>query len=86
MTAADMALPRPADGSVEAAARVAEAILRASPGVAVLSTSREPLRAAGEHVYRVPPLAIIRPISQPATPIVFVPGSRPRREPFGGSS
>ena len=43
---------------VEAAARVAEAMVRASPGVAVLSTSREPLRAAGEHVYRVPPLAM----------------------------
>jgi predicted ATPase len=43
---------------VEAAARLAEAILRASPGAAVLSTSREPLRAAGEHVYRVPPLAM----------------------------
>jgi predicted ATPase len=42
---------------IEAAARVAEAMLRASPGVAVLSTSREPLRADGEHVYRVPPLA-----------------------------
>ena len=43
---------------VDAAARLAEAILRAGPGAAVLSTSREPLRAAGEHVYRVPPLAM----------------------------
>jgi predicted ATPase len=43
---------------VDAAARLAEAILRAGPRAAVLSTSREPLRAAGEHVYRVPPLAM----------------------------
>ncbi len=41
---------------VEAAARVAEALLRASPGVSVLATSSEPLRAEGEYLYRVPRL------------------------------
>src|SRR5579871_5539819 len=40
------------------AARVAEAILRAAPRVRILATSREPLRIAGEHIYRVPPLSV----------------------------
>ncbi len=43
---------------IEAAARLAGALLRANSHVRVLATSREPLRAAGEHVYRVPPLAV----------------------------
>jgi predicted ATPase/transcriptional regulator with XRE-family HTH domain len=43
---------------VDEAARVAEALLRACPGVRLLATSREPLRAQGEHVYRLPPLAV----------------------------
>ncbi|MBV8344056.1 MAG: adenylate/guanylate cyclase domain-containing protein [Candidatus Eremiobacteraeota bacterium] len=41
-------------------ARVAAAILRAAPQVAILATSREPLRIPGEHVYRVPSLAVPR--------------------------
>ncbi len=41
---------------VEPAARMAQALLRASPCVSMLATSREPLRAEGEFVYRVPPL------------------------------
>jgi predicted ATPase/DNA-binding winged helix-turn-helix (wHTH) protein len=41
---------------IESAARVAEALLRGSPRLSVLATSREPLRTQGEHVYRVPPL------------------------------
>ncbi len=40
------------------AARVADAILRAAPQIRILATSREPLRIAGEHVYRVPPLSV----------------------------
>src|SRR5690242_8329800 len=39
---------------IEAAAGMADALLRASPGVALLVTSREPLRVSGEYVYRVP--------------------------------
>ena len=37
---------------IAAATGMAEALLRASPGVALLATSREPLRVSGEHVYR----------------------------------
>ena len=43
---------------IEAATGMTEALLRASPGVALLATSREPLRASGEYVYRVPPLDV----------------------------
>lgn len=39
---------------IEAAAELAERILRASPGVQLLATSREPLRAEGEWSYRLP--------------------------------
>ncbi len=38
---------------IEAAAHMAEAVLRADPHARVLATSREPLRAPGEYVYRV---------------------------------
>ena len=43
---------------IDAAASMAEALLRASPAVHVIATSREPLRAEGEQVYPVPPLAV----------------------------
>ena len=43
---------------VDTAARMAEALLRAIPAARVLATSREPLRAEGEWVYPVPPLAV----------------------------
>ena len=43
---------------IEAAARMAEALLRASPGVSLLATSREALRVSGEYVYRVPSLDV----------------------------
>jgi DNA-binding winged helix-turn-helix (wHTH) protein len=39
-------------------AKIADSILRAAPQVRMLTTSREPLRIAGEHVYRVPSLAV----------------------------
>src|SRR6266446_5442658 len=43
---------------IEAAAGMSEALLRAGPGVSLLTTSREPLRVSGEYVYRVPPLDV----------------------------
>ena len=43
---------------VEAAAVLAESVLRGATGVDILATSREPLRAEGEGVYRLPPLEI----------------------------
>src|SRR6266851_1037876 len=43
---------------VDAAARTAEALLRANPAARVIATSREPLRAEGERVYPVPPLSV----------------------------
>jgi non-specific serine/threonine protein kinase len=43
---------------VEACARLADAFLRSCPRVVILATSREPLRLAGELVWRVPSLAL----------------------------
>ena len=43
---------------IDAAAGIVEALLRASPAASLLATSREPLRASGEYVYRVPSLAV----------------------------
>ena len=43
---------------LEACARLAEALLRAGPGVRVLATSRAPLGAAGEALSPVPPLGL----------------------------
>jgi non-specific serine/threonine protein kinase len=43
---------------VDAAARLAETIVRMCPHAYVLATSREVLRIEGEHVYRVPPLDV----------------------------
>ena len=43
---------------IEAAARMAEALLRAGPYAHVFATSREPLHAPGEYVYRVPSLEV----------------------------
>jgi predicted ATPase/DNA-binding winged helix-turn-helix (wHTH) protein len=40
----------------DAAARATERILQCAPDVHILATSREPLRAEGESVYRLPPL------------------------------
>ncbi|MBV8399959.1 MAG: helix-turn-helix transcriptional regulator, partial [Acetobacteraceae bacterium] len=41
---------------IDAAARTAEVLLQRAEGVRILATSREPLRASGETVYRVPAL------------------------------
>jgi predicted ATPase/DNA-binding winged helix-turn-helix (wHTH) protein len=43
---------------VDAAASMAEALLFTNPAARVLATSREPLRAEGECLYRVPSLAV----------------------------
>jgi predicted ATPase/DNA-binding winged helix-turn-helix (wHTH) protein len=43
---------------VDAAARIAEALLRANPEARVIATSREPLRVEGEQIYPVQPLAV----------------------------
>jgi predicted ATPase/DNA-binding winged helix-turn-helix (wHTH) protein len=46
---------------VEMAAEVAETVLRLCPNATVMATSRELLRIAGEHVYRVLPLEVPSP-------------------------
>ncbi len=43
---------------IDGAARIAEKLLRIAPRTVVLATSREPLRVAGELVYRVPSLEV----------------------------
>jgi predicted ATPase/DNA-binding CsgD family transcriptional regulator len=43
---------------VEACAKLADALLRGCPNLALLATSREPLGIDGEYVYRVPSLGI----------------------------
>jgi predicted ATPase len=43
---------------VDAAAAMAESLLRANPAARVIATSREPLSVEGEWVYPVPPLAV----------------------------
>jgi predicted ATPase/DNA-binding winged helix-turn-helix (wHTH) protein len=43
---------------IGAAAAIVEAVLRANPEARVVATSREPLRADGEWLYPVPPLAV----------------------------
>lgn len=44
--------------STTLAAQASEALLRAAPGIHVLCTSREPLLAHGEHIFRLGPLAL----------------------------
>ncbi len=43
---------------VEATATLVHEIVRNSPGIHLLATSRQPLRLAGEHVQRLPPLGL----------------------------
>jgi predicted ATPase/DNA-binding winged helix-turn-helix (wHTH) protein len=43
---------------IDVAARMAEALLQASPVVHVIATSREPLKTEGEWTFPVPPLAV----------------------------
>ncbi|MBR0646144.1 ATP-binding protein [Plastoroseomonas hellenica] len=46
---------------LQAAAEAAEAILRGCPGITILATSREPLRAEGEALHRLSPLGLAEP-------------------------
>jgi predicted ATPase/DNA-binding winged helix-turn-helix (wHTH) protein len=46
---------------IEAAARLAESLVRSCPRVTILATSRELLRITGEAVYRIPPLDVPAP-------------------------
>jgi predicted ATPase/DNA-binding winged helix-turn-helix (wHTH) protein len=46
---------------LRAAADAAEAILRNCPGIVILATSREPLRAEGERLHRLQPLGAAAP-------------------------
>jgi predicted ATPase/DNA-binding winged helix-turn-helix (wHTH) protein len=46
---------------IDAAAALAERLLRDTTGIRILATSREPLRAEGECVHRLPPLALPGP-------------------------
>jgi non-specific serine/threonine protein kinase len=43
---------------IDRAARMVEALARANPTLRIMATSREPLRAEGEYLYRVPPLDV----------------------------
>jgi predicted ATPase len=43
---------------IDAAAGMVEPLLHANPAARVIATSREPLRAESERLYRVPPLAV----------------------------
>jgi len=45
------------EGVIDGAARLAQSLVASAPGVRVLATSRETLRAEGEIVYRIEPLA-----------------------------
>jgi predicted ATPase len=50
---------------VDAAAHVADAVLRVCPRVRIMATSREPLRSTGETTWRVPSLSV--PLANAAT-------------------
>jgi predicted ATPase len=46
---------------IDAAAKLAETVIRSCPASAIMATSREALRIEGEHVFRVSPLDVPRP-------------------------
>jgi predicted ATPase/DNA-binding winged helix-turn-helix (wHTH) protein len=50
---------------IDAAARLAEKIVRMCPRATILATSREILKIEGEYVYRVPPLDVPSPDEEP---------------------
>lgn len=50
---------------IDAAARIAEVLLRGSAQISIIATSREPLLAEAEYVYRVPPLEVPEESTRP---------------------
>ncbi|BCJ45166.1 SARP family transcriptional regulator [Actinoplanes ianthinogenes] len=52
---------------IDAAARLADTLLRAAPGLRLLTTSREPLGLPGEALHPVEPLELPPPDADPAT-------------------
>lgn len=50
---------------VDEAATIADQLVRGCPKMTLLATSREPLAIEGEHLYRVPPLFVPPPDSDP---------------------
>ena len=50
---------------IDAAAGLAAAVLSSTPGLNILATSREPLEVQGERVYRLGPLSLPQPSSEP---------------------
>jgi predicted ATPase/DNA-binding winged helix-turn-helix (wHTH) protein len=56
---------------IDAAANLAEMLVRSCPRVTILATSREVLRIEGEYVYRVPPLAVPPEHPEPGEPLRF---------------
>jgi non-specific serine/threonine protein kinase len=66
---------------IEACAELADALLRACPGLRILATSRQPLGIAGETTFRVPSLALSAP---PWTPTASAPGEAELGEPIAG--
>ncbi|GGX81003.1 hypothetical protein GJV26_22905 [Massilia dura] len=53
---------------IDAAAALAGALLRRAGALHIVATSREPLRADGERVFRLPPLAVPRPPAEAPVP------------------
>ncbi|MBV9205046.1 MAG: AAA family ATPase [Actinobacteria bacterium] len=51
---------------IDACARLSRQLLASSPGLRLLNTSREPLRVAGETIWRVPPLSVAPAGTDPA--------------------
>ena len=49
---------------LEAAAELSGALMQHCPNTLLLATSREAMKTPGEHVYRVPPLEVPRPITR----------------------
>ena len=60
---------------IDAAAALAERLLQAVPGVMILATSREPLRASGEWVHRLPALATPGERAQDAADVLDSPAA-----------